>query len=104
MGKPKGFRRRCARFTLDRYDRCWHGEVLIWQERLLVNLMSSSTKTPEKEIRILIADDHPVVREGLVAILALEDDLKVVGQAHNGEEACAPYAGGTQASRGGVTG
>ena len=35
----------------------------------------------EKEIRILIADDHPIVREGLVAILGLETDLKVVGQA-----------------------
>jgi two-component system NarL family response regulator len=53
--------------------------------------MSPSATTPEKAIKILIADDHPVVREGLVAILALEDDLKVVGQAHNGEEACVLY-------------
>jgi len=53
--------------------------------------MSPSATTPEKAIRILIADDHPVVREGLVAILALEDDLKVVGQARNGEEACVLY-------------
>jgi two-component system, NarL family, response regulator len=53
--------------------------------------MSSSATTPEKEIRILIADDHPVVREGLMAILALESDLKVVGQAHDGEEACRLY-------------
>ena len=45
----------------------------------------------EKEIRILIADDHPIVREGLVAILGLEDDLKVVGQARDGEEACLLY-------------
>jgi DNA-binding NarL/FixJ family response regulator len=53
--------------------------------------MSSSARTPEKEIRILIADDHPVVREGLIAILTLESDLKVVGQAHDGEEACRLY-------------
>jgi len=45
----------------------------------------------EKEIRILIADDHPIVREGLVAILGLETDLKVVGQARDGEEACQLY-------------
>jgi hypothetical protein len=31
----------------------------------------------EKEIRILIADDHPIVCEGLIAVFALEDDLKV---------------------------
>jgi hypothetical protein len=40
-----------------------------------------------KEIRILIADDHPVVREGIMAILALQKDLKVVGQARDGDEA-----------------
>jgi two-component system NarL family response regulator len=53
--------------------------------------MSSGSKSSEKEIRILIADDHPVVREGLMAILALQGDLNVVGQAQNGEEACLLY-------------
>jgi DNA-binding NarL/FixJ family response regulator len=48
-------------------------------------------RSSQKEVRILIADDHPIVREGLVAVLALEDDLKVVGQAHDGEEACRLY-------------
>jgi len=42
-------------------------------------------------LRILIADDHPVVREGLVTILSLQDDLEVVGQARDGEEACRLY-------------
>jgi PleD family two-component response regulator len=36
--------------------------------------------------QILIADDHPVVREGWVTILALQNDLNAVGQAHDGEE------------------
>ena len=53
--------------------------------------MSSSAAPSEKEIRILIADDHPVVREGLIAILALESDMKVIGQARDGEEACRLY-------------
>lgn len=38
-------------------------------------------------IRILLADDHPVVRQGLALILDNEIDLTVVGQANNGQEA-----------------
>jgi NarL family two-component system response regulator YdfI len=38
-------------------------------------------------IRILIADDHLVVREGLQLILGMEDDLEIVGEAANGETA-----------------
>ena len=53
--------------------------------------MSSSGKSSTKEIRILIADDHPIVREGQMTILALQNDLKVVGQAQDGEEACRLY-------------
>lgn len=40
-----------------------------------------------KKISLLIADDHSVVRMGLVAILNLENDLLVCGEAENGEEA-----------------
>jgi DNA-binding NarL/FixJ family response regulator len=43
------------------------------------------------KIRILIADDHPVVREGLLEILNREDDMSVIGEATNGEEACLLY-------------
>ncbi len=38
-------------------------------------------------IRVVLADDHPVVRRGLAAIVDLEDDIEVVGEAENGEEA-----------------
>jgi NarL family two-component system response regulator LiaR len=38
-------------------------------------------------IRVLIADDHAVVREGLRAFLALQEDVEVVGEAADGDEA-----------------
>lgn len=38
-------------------------------------------------IRILIADDHPLFREGVVHSLASESDLAIVGQAASGEQA-----------------
>lgn len=41
------------------------------------------------KIRILIADDHPIVRSGLSAILASQPDFEVVASAENGEEASA---------------
>ncbi|HEU0298493.1 MAG TPA: response regulator transcription factor [Longimicrobium sp.] len=39
------------------------------------------------KIRILLADDHPVLRSGLEALLSLEEDVLVVGHASTGEEA-----------------
>jgi DNA-binding NarL/FixJ family response regulator len=38
-------------------------------------------------IRLLIADDHPVVREGLISMISREPDFKVVAEANNGLEA-----------------
>lgn len=36
-------------------------------------------------IKVILADDHPVVRRGLAAIVDAEDDIQVVGEAENGE-------------------
>jgi len=41
----------------------------------------------EREIRLVIADDHEVVRRGLVALLESHPGCKVVGEADNGEQA-----------------
>lgn len=42
-----------------------------------------------KKINVLIADDHPVVRDGLRAMLELEPEIEVVGEARDGLEAVA---------------
>ena len=38
-------------------------------------------------IRILLVDDHPLMRRGLRDLLEMEDDLQPVGEAGNGEDA-----------------
>jgi DNA-binding NarL/FixJ family response regulator len=40
-----------------------------------------------KTIRILIVDDHPVVRQGLVAMLSYQEDIEVVAETETGKEA-----------------
>jgi len=47
---------------------------------------------PQPVIRVLIVDDHAVVRRGLLAFLATEPDLDVVGDAAGGAEALALFA------------
>jgi len=40
-----------------------------------------------RPIRVLLAEDHTIVREGLRALLASQEDVTVVGEAENGQEA-----------------
>ncbi len=64
---------------------------------------ASKTATPQRKttlarkpkspvIKIVLADDHHVVRQGMAAIIATEPDLKIVGEACDGEQALALYA------------
>lgn len=47
-------------------------------------ITSLETTLSVSQIRIIVADDHPVVRDGLVSILRTQDDFQVVGEAENG--------------------
>jgi len=50
--------------------------------------MEKMSKTAfSTQIRAVIADDHPVVREGLRALVNSQQDMKVVGEAANGQQA-----------------
>ena len=42
-------------------------------------------------IRVMIVDDHPLLREGIAAVLESHDDLKVVGEAADGAQALAQF-------------
>jgi len=51
--------------------------------------MNDNPEITEKKkgtVRIVIADDHPIVRDGLKKLLLLEDDFEIVGEAGDGRE------------------
>jgi two-component system, NarL family, response regulator len=54
-------------------------------------IMKCSPDTITQQIRVLLADDHPVVRQGLATILKSQKDIKIVAEAADGEEACELY-------------
>lgn len=47
------------------------------------------TERKSREIRVVIADDHPIFREGLAKVISRDVRLQVVAEAENGEEAVA---------------
>ncbi len=53
--------------------------------------MSTSVPCPNTPIRLLLVDDHPALRAGLVSLLACEPGLEVQSQVGSGEEAYAWY-------------
>jgi len=48
--------------------------------------MELAGQQPKHKIRVMIADDHPIIREGLRKLINLEDDVEVVGDACDGRE------------------
>src|SRR5579871_2324749 len=51
-----------------------------------LNTPASVTGAPKSKIRIVVADDHPIFRDGLCKLLSLEEDFEVVAQAQDGRE------------------
>ncbi|HWW27720.1 MAG TPA: response regulator transcription factor [Caulobacter sp.] len=51
--------------------------------------MTAAPTSPQ--IRVLVVDDHPMLREGVAAVLALQPDMLLVGEAENGAEAVAQH-------------
>ena len=52
-------------------------------------MTTASIQTPP--IRVLIVDDHPMVRDGIAGLLARQDDMEAVGEASDGAEAVAQF-------------
>src|SRR6202050_1387367 len=50
------------------------------------NDTTEPTEKPKATVRIIIADDHPIVRDGLKKLLLLEEDFEIVGEASDGRE------------------
>src|ERR687892_2384269 len=50
---------------------------------------SASHREPTDMIRVILADDHAVVRAGLKAVLGVARDIEVIGEARTGVEAVA---------------
>jgi two-component system, NarL family, response regulator LiaR len=53
--------------------------------------MKSPRESLTHQITVVIADDHPVVRQGLATILNSQKDIKVVAEASDGEGVCELY-------------
>ncbi len=51
----------------------------------VTSAMSSAPGTAER-LRVLVADDHDLYRRGMRAVIGLEDDIEIVGEAANGVE------------------
>jgi DNA-binding NarL/FixJ family response regulator len=52
----------------------------------LASVVGADPSVERARIRVVLADDHPIVRDGLRKLLGLEDDIEVVGEASDGQE------------------
>jgi DNA-binding NarL/FixJ family response regulator len=52
-------------------------------------VVTEPVESRKKSVRIIIADDHPIVRDGIRRLLSLEDDFEIVGEACDGRDVLA---------------
>lgn len=57
------------------------------EPRALLPKVAKLLDRSTRRIKVLVVDDHAIVREGIRALLALQKDMQVVGEAVNGQEA-----------------
>jgi DNA-binding NarL/FixJ family response regulator len=57
------------------------------EPRALVPRVAKLLDKSTRRIKVLVVDDHAIVREGIRALLALQRDMQVIGEAVNGQEA-----------------
>ena len=50
-------------------------------------MLENEAFSPTHPIRVLLADDHDILRQGLKMLLGLQPDIQVVGEARTGSEA-----------------
>ena len=50
------------------------------------HLHNKKVSVTKQKIKVLVVDDHPVVREGLVAVINRQSDMSVVAEAQNGQQ------------------
>jgi two-component system, NarL family, response regulator len=53
--------------------------------------LGNKSKSPAELVRVLVVDEHPLLREGVAAILMGKSDLAIVGEAGDGREALAKF-------------
>jgi NarL family two-component system response regulator LiaR len=54
-----------------------------------VEIQNPESRIQNREIQVLVADDHAIVRKGICALLGTERGIQVIGEAQNGQEAIA---------------
>lgn len=59
------------------------------QNRMAMSTFDTQTRSAVRPIRIMLVDDHLMVRKGLLTLLESYDNLEIVGEASDGEEAVA---------------
>jgi len=59
----------------------------LWSESIEFDSFETLVSNTKQRIRILVADDHPVVRKGLQMCLARKERLRILGEAADGDEA-----------------